>query len=127
VALFRRIRQRHSSDQVLPIIQSPSQLRTNETSGNTTTTSSTMHTKKKKKTRMLFPWWSLFIVYGLSYLLIGICVLLIIARGIEFGDTKVEKWLTSMISGFFSSILLSQPIKVCLYEILLMNSLGSLH
>jgi hypothetical protein len=121
VTFFRRIRQRRSSDQISPTIQSLSQLRRNERSDNT---SSMMHTKKKKSP-MLFPWWCLFIAYGLSYLLIGICILLIIARGIEFGDTKVEKWLTSMISGFFSSILLSQPIKVCLYELMLMNSFDS--
>jgi hypothetical protein len=108
VTLFRRIRQRRSSHQVPPIIESMMEPK-----------------KKKKKSSMLFPWWCLFIAYGLSYLLIGTCILLIIARGIEFGDTKVEKWLTSMISGFFSSIFLSQPIKVCLYEILLMNSFDS--
>lgn len=36
----------------------------------------------------------------------------IIARGIEFGDLKTQKWLTSLLSGFFSSILLIQPLKV---------------
>ena len=35
-----------------------------------------------------------------------------IARSIEFGDTKTQKWLASIFSSFFSSILLSQPIKV---------------
>ncbi len=48
-------------------------------------------------------------------------IVLILARGIEFGDTKVHKWLTSMIVGFFSSILLSQPIKVCLIRTMYMS------
>ena len=39
-------------------------------------------------------------------------VFLIIARSIEFGDLKTQKWLTSLVTGFFSSILFSQPIKV---------------
>ncbi|CAF3860190.1 unnamed protein product, partial [Adineta steineri] len=36
----------------------------------------------------------------------------IIVRGIQFGDLKTQKWLTSLISGFFSSILLIQPLKI---------------
>jgi hypothetical protein len=39
----------------------------------------------------------------------------IIVRGIEFGDLKTQKWLTSLLSGLFSSILLIQPIKVILF------------
>jgi hypothetical protein len=65
-----------------------------------------------KKTKITFPWWCIFIAYGLSFLLIALSVLFIIARGIQFGDLKTRKWLTSILSGFFSSILLIQPIKV---------------
>jgi hypothetical protein len=99
------------------MIRTLSQLRKDETS-NTTTTSETMEKKKKPR---LFPWWCLFIAYGVSYLVIGTSIVLILARGIEFGDTKVRKWLTSMITGFFSSVLLSQPIKVCLFKNILMH------
>jgi hypothetical protein len=45
-------------------------------------------------------------------ILVGMSVIFIIARGIEFGDLKTQKWLMSILSGFFSSILLTQPIKV---------------
>jgi hypothetical protein len=65
-----------------------------------------------KKTKITFPWWCIFIAYGLSVLLIALSILFIIARGIQFGDLKTRKWLTSILSGFFSSILLIQPIKV---------------
>jgi hypothetical protein len=41
-----------------------------------------------------------------------VSIFLIIARGIEFGDLKSEKWLTSLISGFISSIVLIEPMKV---------------
>jgi len=37
---------------------------------------------------------------------------MIIARGIELKDLKCQKWLTSILTGFFSSILLTQPMKV---------------
>lgn len=68
--------------------------------------------KQKKKTRCSFPWWCLIIAYSISFLFVGMSVFLIIARSIEFGDLKTQKWLTSLVTGFFSSILLSQPIKV---------------
>ena len=70
-----------------------------------------LKTKKKRK-RKTFPWWFLFVAYGLSFLVVGISALFIIARGIEFGDLKTRQWLTSSIAGFFSSIFLTQPLKV---------------
>jgi hypothetical protein len=66
----------------------------------------------KKRSRLTFPWWCLFIAYGLSFIFAGISIFFVIVRGIEFGDLKTQKWLTSLASGFFSSILLIQPIKV---------------
>jgi hypothetical protein len=69
----------------------------------------------KKQSHLTFPWWCLFIAYGLSLIFAGISIFFIIARGIEFGDLKTQKWLTSLLSGFFSSILLIQPIKVILF------------
>jgi hypothetical protein len=75
----------------------------------------TMESTKKKRSQLTFPWWCLFIAYGLSLILVGLSMVFIIARGIEFGDLKTQKWLTSIITGFFSSIFLTQPIKiVCL-------------
>lgn len=107
VVFFRRIRQRHSSSHILPIFQVFSRLRAMQVS--------TTHQveRRKKKSMISFPWWCLFIAYGLSFLIIMVSILLIIARGIEFGDVKVQKWLGSLVISFFSMILLSQPIKVC--------------
>ncbi|CAF4364101.1 unnamed protein product, partial [Adineta steineri] len=39
-------------------------------------------------------------------------VFFIIVRGIEFGDVKTQQWLTSVLTGFFSSVILTQPIKI---------------
>ena len=36
---------------------------------------------------------------------------------LNFGDLKTQKWLTSILSGFFSSILLTQPLKVSPYSL----------
>jgi len=67
---------------------------------------------KKKKSSLTFPWWCLFVAYGLSLIFAIISMFFIIARGIQFGDLKTQKWLTSLLTGFFSSIFLIQPIKV---------------
>ncbi len=72
--------------------------------------------KNRVKSSFTFPWWCIFIAYGLCIILVGLSIIFIIARGIEFGDSKTQKWLTSILSGFFSSILLTQPLKVKAYS-----------
>ncbi|CAF3624741.1 unnamed protein product [Adineta steineri] len=67
---------------------------------------------KKKKSSITFPWWCLFIAYGLSMIIIVISIFFIIVRGIEFGDVKTQQWLTSVLTGFFSSVIFTQPIKI---------------
>ncbi len=66
----------------------------------------------KRKKESSFPWWCIFIAYGLCLIFVGISILFLIARGIEFGDLKTQQWLTSILTGFFSSIFLIQPLKV---------------
>jgi uncharacterized membrane protein len=68
--------------------------------------------EKKKKEKKTLPWWFIFVAYGFSFLCVAVSAIFIIARGIEFGDLKTRQWLTSSISGFFSSIFLTQPLKV---------------
>jgi hypothetical protein len=67
---------------------------------------------EQKKFVVTFPWWCIFVGYGLSIILVSVSISFIIARGIEFGEVKSEQWLTSILSGFFSSICLTQPLKV---------------
>jgi hypothetical protein len=74
--------------------------------------------KSKVKSSFAFPWWCIFITYGVCIILVGVSIIFIIARGIEFGDEKTQKWLTSILSGFFSSILLTQPLKVTFFCLL---------
>lgn len=102
VTFFRHIRQRRSSHRVPSLIDTLSKARVDQMSSNTTTTENVERQKKKPK---LFPWWCLFIAYGFSYVLIGVSIFLIIARGIEFGDAKTQKWLVSLFVGFLSSVL----------------------
>ena len=107
VMFFRRIRSHRSLSDISPILRVVSKLQSKEVLANRNIE------RRKKKSSKSFPWWCLFIAYSLSYIMIIVSILLIIARGIEFGDVEVQKWLGSLLVGFFSSILLTQPIKVC--------------
>ena len=56
------------------------------------------------------------VLHILLYIFAGLVMLtsifFIIARGLEFGDEKSRRWLISILTGFFSSIFLTQPLKV---------------
>ncbi|CAF1234712.1 unnamed protein product [Adineta steineri] len=103
VQFFKRIRPRK---QISPLreaiykITSPRKITTND------------NEIKKKRSSFTFPWWCLFIAYTFSTMIIIVSIFFIIIRGIEFGDAKTQKWLTSVLTGFFSSILFTQPIKI---------------
>ena len=102
VQFFRRIRSRQQTPNLFQT-QSSKQM------------SQSNNSVKKKRGHLTFPWWCLFIAYIFSFLTILVSIFFIIVRGIEFGDLKTQKWLTSILTGFFSSVLLTQPIKiVCL-------------
>ena len=105
VQLFRRIRPRKK-----PLLLSP--LRQAMFGQNAATLNPSTSVRVKKKGPITLPWWCLFIAYGLSLIFILISIFFIIVRGIEFGDLKTQQWITSIVTGFFSSILLTQPIKV---------------
>ena len=68
---------------------------------------------QKKQSKLTFPWWCIFLAYFLSILLVGISILFITVRAIELKDVRTQQWLTSVLIGFFSSVCLTEPIKVC--------------
>ena len=72
----------------------------------------TVSTRPKKYCQWTFPWWCIFVAYGLAFLTIMVSIVIIIALGIEFGDNKTQKWLISLMISFCSSVLLTQPLKV---------------
>lgn len=67
---------------------------------------------EKKDFRLTFPWWCLYIAYALSFMIVAISVTFVIARGIELGDRQTQQWLRTLIISFFSSVFLTQPLKV---------------
>ena len=66
----------------------------------------------KKSFELKFPWWFKIVAYVLSLLFATISVFFVIVKGIEFGNEKVTKWLTSLVISFLSSMLLTQPLQV---------------
>ena len=105
VQLFRRLRPRHK--RISPLGQALHKI--NASLGRNGVEEKT---ENKSKCSLRFPWWCIFIAYGLCVMLVGMSILFIIARGIEFGDLKTQQWLGSILTGFFSSVLLTQPLKV---------------
>jgi hypothetical protein len=74
--------------------------------------------KKKKKSELKFPWWFKIFAYMLSFAFAGVSLFFVIVKGIEFGDEKVQKWLTSLLISFFTSLLVTQPIQVTFFLLL---------
>ncbi|RWS31890.1 polycystic kidney disease protein 1-like protein 2-like protein [Leptotrombidium deliense] len=73
----------------------------------------------KKKKKFMFPWWCRYIAWALCILSMIVSVFFLWAYGIQFGDEKTRKWVTSLIVSFFASILVTQPVKVLLTAMIL--------
>ena len=67
---------------------------------------------KKRLTNLKFPWWSKIFAYLLSFAFATVSIFFVIVKGIEFGNDKVQNWLTSLLTSFLSSVLLTQPLQV---------------
>ena len=67
---------------------------------------------KRKSFELKFPWWFKIIAYALSFAFATVSLFFVVIKGIEFGEEKVTKWLTSLIISFLSSVLLIQPFQV---------------
>ena len=74
--------------------------------------------KNKKKEPFSLPWWCKVVAYFLSILFSGISLFFIVIKGIALGDEMVSKWLTSLLSSFFSSVFLTQPVQVNLMNLI---------
>ena len=67
---------------------------------------------KKKKKPTTFPWWVTIIAWVTLWLTVALCAAFVTFYGIQFGDVKCKKWITSMLISFITSIFFTQPIKV---------------
>ncbi|XP_023932388.1 uncharacterized protein LOC106168381 [Lingula anatina] len=68
--------------------------------------------RKKKKKPLELPWWFTIVAWILMWILILGSAFLVTMYGITFQETKAQKWITSMIISFLTSIFLTEPVKV---------------
>ena len=108
VQLFRRIKPRQTRIEKLKSVLNNTGINDLEAK----TKNSEKKKTKKSSFQLKFPWWFKIIAYLISFLFACISIFFVIVKGIEFGNDKVAKWLTSLIISFLSSILLTQPIQV---------------
>ncbi|XP_036357895.1 polycystin-1-like isoform X2 [Octopus sinensis] len=74
---------------------------------------------KKNKKKFMFPWWCRIISWILLWLTVAGSCAGVTFYGITFGNEKCTKWISSMLISFFSSVFITEPIKVFGMAILL--------
>ncbi|KAK7505245.1 hypothetical protein BaRGS_00003407 [Batillaria attramentaria] len=75
--------------------------------------------KKKKKRKRGLPWWCRILAWILLVFTCLVCATFVTFYGIQFADSTCQKWISSMLISFFSSVLVTQPLKVFLLAIIL--------
>jgi hypothetical protein len=70
--------------------------------------------KEKRNKSMQLPWWGKLVGYALSLLVSITSLFFVVVKGIEFGNEKVAKWLSSVVASFLASMLLTQPLQLTL-------------
>jgi polycystin 1L2 len=102
VQLFKRIKRRHSRLSKIRRILNESNPKINDLE----------RTNKKKRSELKFPWWFRIFAYILSFSFASVSLFFVIIKGLVFGNEMVTKWITSIVISFFTSVVLTQPIKV---------------
>ena len=74
---------------------------------------------QKKKESYLFPYWCVYVGWGLAFIGIVSSSVVVILYGMVFGNSVSLEWLSSIILGFIQDIVVIQPIKVQLVMFLL--------
>ncbi|KAK4290976.1 hypothetical protein Pmani_036170 [Petrolisthes manimaculis] len=70
--------------------------------------------KVGRRRKLSLPWWFVLVAWFLCAVSIGTAVFFLWAYGIQFGNAKVTKWLTALLSSIVSSVLFTQPVKIYL-------------
>lgn len=110
VTLFRRSKDRRPRT-VSPVSEAIQNIRTKN---------SQTKNSLSKENKFLFPWWCLIVAYILSVLIVITSIGFILIFGVSYGDVTVRQWLGSILTSFFASVLLIQPLKVFVLALLFM-------
>ncbi|XP_047736408.1 polycystic kidney disease protein 1-like 2 [Hyalella azteca] len=70
--------------------------------------------KMKKKNKKTFPWWTVFVAWGLVLAAIGASAFFVFSYSMQWGKDKSNSWLISMSLSVFQSVMIVQPLKVLL-------------
>ena len=119
VQLFRRTKRRNTRISKIKRV-----LNDNNLNSNLITEENETEAKKDSKIKNNFkiselklPWWFKIFSYLISFLFAGVSLFFVIVKGIEFGDEKVQNWITSLFISFLTSLLLTQPVQVAIRSI----------
>lgn len=67
---------------------------------------------KRKNSKFTLPWWCRILAWILCIFIVIACGVIVLSYAIEFGDSKTQKWLISLVISFAASIFFSQPLTV---------------
>ncbi|KAF7705631.1 hypothetical protein HF521_020917 [Silurus meridionalis] len=62
---------------------------------------------------LMLPSWVLAVTYLLVAVLLGTCLVLVGLYGSTFSNSVLLMWLTSVLSAFFTSLLILEPLTIC--------------
>ncbi|KAI4900305.1 hypothetical protein NFI96_010576 [Prochilodus magdalenae] len=68
---------------------------------------------------VMLPSWVLAVVYLLVVLMLGTCLAMVGLYGSKFSNSVVLMWLISAVSAFLTSVLLLEPLKICVQALYL--------
>ncbi|KAF8772030.1 Polycystic kidney disease protein 1-like 2 [Argiope bruennichi] len=77
------------------------------------------HSGRPSKKKCLLPWWCAHLSWCLVILSVASSVFFLWAYGLQFGNIRTGKWLTSMVISLLSSVLLTEPLKIFLIAIIM--------
>ncbi|CAG0925741.1 unnamed protein product, partial [Notodromas monacha] len=58
------------------------------------------------------PWWCVIVAWILVIICFCVSIFFLWAYGIQFGNEKATKWVSSLIFSFLSSVMVVEPIKI---------------
>ena len=68
--------------------------------------------EKKREYKKTLPWFFRPLAWVLCVVSMTVSLFFLWAYGIMFGNEKTTQWLTALLSSIFSSVLITQPVKV---------------
>ncbi|KAB5555828.1 hypothetical protein PHYPO_G00038630 [Pangasianodon hypophthalmus] len=77
------------------------------------TTSTTHIGVSRSGPGLVLPSWVLAVAYLLVAVLLGMCLTLVGLYGSTFSNSVLLMWLTSVLSAFFTSVLVLEPLMIC--------------